>query len=117
MAHVSFCFNFLSKPHFLSCFCLIRILTLFLQYPGSQGTVKPFPGFNPQEDAQALRKAMKGFGEFWNSMDLIWSVNQNLILKADIIYGFTYEIKVYKLFADIVSGKKQLTKLRKCLDL
>lgn len=25
-------------------------------------TIRPYPGFNPQDDAQALRKAMKGFG-------------------------------------------------------
>lgn len=25
-------------------------------------TIRPYPGFNPQDDSQALRKAMKGFG-------------------------------------------------------
>ncbi|XP_055518211.1 annexin A4-like [Leucoraja erinacea] len=29
---------------------------------GRRGTVKEFAGFNPQEDAEKLRKAMKGFG-------------------------------------------------------
>jgi hypothetical protein len=29
-----------------------------------QGTVKPFPGFNGEEDAKVLRKAMKGLGMF-----------------------------------------------------
>ncbi|XP_043938952.1 annexin A4 [Protopterus annectens] len=29
---------------------------------GSRGTVKPFPGFNANDDAQKLRKAMKGLG-------------------------------------------------------
>lgn len=28
-----------------------------------EGTVKPYPDFVPQKDAEALRKAMKGFGE------------------------------------------------------
>ena len=29
-----------------------------------QGTVKDVSPFNPQQDAEALRKAMKGLGEF-----------------------------------------------------
>ncbi|KAK8759331.1 hypothetical protein V5799_003036 [Amblyomma americanum] len=28
----------------------------------SMATIRPYPGFNPQDDSQALRKAMKGFG-------------------------------------------------------
>ncbi|KAH7984474.1 hypothetical protein HPB52_021519 [Rhipicephalus sanguineus] len=28
----------------------------------NMATIRPYPGFNPQDDAQALRKAMKGFG-------------------------------------------------------
>ena len=34
----------------------------FLQ---EEGTLKPYPRFNPEEDVQKLRKAMKGFGK-WN---------------------------------------------------
>lgn len=30
----------------------------------TQGTVKPYPNFSAENDAQILRKAMKGFGEF-----------------------------------------------------
>lgn len=30
--------------------------------PKEQGTLKPYPGFNAESDAQILRKAMKGFG-------------------------------------------------------
>jgi len=29
-----------------------------------QGTIRPYAAFNAEQDSQALRKAMKGFGEF-----------------------------------------------------
>lgn len=32
--------------------------------PSNRGTVKPFPSFNAQVDAEALRKAIGGFGRF-----------------------------------------------------
>ncbi|XP_035233569.1 annexin-B12-like isoform X2 [Stegodyphus dumicola] len=31
-------------------------------YIAGEGTVKPYPNFDPKQDAEALRKAMKGFG-------------------------------------------------------
>ena len=34
------------------------------QEPVTQGTVKDYSSFNGQQDAEALRKAMKGLGKF-----------------------------------------------------
>lgn len=30
----------------------------------SQGTVRPYPDFDPKQDAEALRNAMKGLGKY-----------------------------------------------------
>ena len=38
------------------------LLVCFSQH---RGTVTQTPGFNPEDDAQKLRKAMKGIGEFF----------------------------------------------------
>ena len=40
---------------------IIHLASIFLQMSG-EGTVKDHSPFNPQHDAEVLRKAMKGFG-------------------------------------------------------
>lgn len=39
-------------------------LTLDFSNQAGRGTVKPHSGFNANNDAEVLFKAMKGFGEF-----------------------------------------------------
>lgn len=47
----------------------------------SQGTVLPYPNFDPQQDAEALREAMKGFGTYV----YVYLDNICMLLKINII--------------------------------
>jgi len=41
----------------------LHISSQQLQQPATEGTLKAYPAFDPEADAAALRKAMKGLGE------------------------------------------------------
>ena len=41
------------------------------QEPVTQGTVKDYSSFNGKQDAEALRKAMKGLGKFLELCDYL----------------------------------------------
>ena len=46
----------------------LSIISMFLYmlYAQSQGTVRPYAGFNVEQDCNVLRKAMKGIGILTN---------------------------------------------------
>ena len=61
------------------------------QEPVTQGTVKDYSSFNGQQDAEALRKAMKGLGKFlswimWLSLSLKYGGITCIIVAVNAIF-------------------------------
>ena len=63
MRHISIKFSTFDLPKAIEeRKVLLKFLPLFRLQVEYHGTLKPAENFNPAEDAETLKKAMKGFG-------------------------------------------------------